>query len=212
RQYRPAHPAAADHRLFWRYPCTPACCRCKVRRCLSGIGPWLSWFTGFPGKVQPSYQRQSCAHSPAKLPGRDRGRICTAPGSIGVPPYIALPLTAWPVLPTIPAPALLATQSWTTERAADGDGTSLDTGPQRRWRDERMHMDRNSEVRSTLRPQESDIGQELLRLFLHKHRPVPKRPAFSRTSTIIVRKELLPFYYAIYDHDLCRFVELQYRN
>lgn len=73
-------------------------------------------------------------------------------------------------------------------------------------------MDRNSEVRLTLRQQESDIGQELLRLFLHKHRPVPKRPAFSRTSTIIVRKEILPFYYAIYDHDLRRFVELQYRN
>src|SRR5690606_8785333 len=165
-----------------------------------------------PGRSNLRTSANRVRTAPAKLAGRDRGRICTAPGSIGVPPYIALPLTAWPVLPTIAAPALLATQTWTTERAADGDGTSLDTGPQRRWRDERMHMDRNSEVRSTLRPQESDIGQELLRLFLHKHRPVPKRPAFSRTSTIIVRKELLPFYYAIYDHDLCRFVELQYRN
>ena len=73
-------------------------------------------------------------------------------------------------------------------------------------------MDRNSEERPTLNQRETDVKMELLRLFLKKHRPVPKRPAFSRTSTLIVRKEFLPFYYAIYDHDLARFVELQFRS
>ena len=73
-------------------------------------------------------------------------------------------------------------------------------------------MDRNNEERPTLNQRDMDVGQELLRLFLKKERPIPDRPPFSRTSTIIVRKELLPFYYAIYDHDLSRFVELQYRN
>ena len=28
---------------------------------------------------------------------------------------------------------------------------------------------------------------------------------------LVVRKEVVPFYYAIYDHDLGRFTELQYR-
>lgn len=73
-------------------------------------------------------------------------------------------------------------------------------------------MDRNSEARTALKQQDTDLGQDLLRLFLLKHRPIPRRPACSRTSTVIVRKELLPFYYAIYDHDLCRFVELQFRS
>lgn len=73
-------------------------------------------------------------------------------------------------------------------------------------------MNRNNEEGPTLRQRDVDVEQELLRLFLKKERPVPDRPPFSRTSTIIVRKELLPFYYAIYDHDLSRFVELQYRN
>ena len=73
-------------------------------------------------------------------------------------------------------------------------------------------MDRNSEERPTLNQRETDVKKELLRLFLQKQRPVPKRPAFSRTSTLIVRKEFLPFYYAIYDHDLARFVELQFRS
>lgn len=73
-------------------------------------------------------------------------------------------------------------------------------------------MARTSEEGSTLKQQDTDIGRELLGLFLQKHRPIPKRPAFSRTSTLIVRKEFLPFYYAIYDHDLARFIELQYRT
>ncbi len=51
----------------------------------------------------------------------------------------------------------------------------------------------------------------LLENFAANVRPVPKRPLHSRTSTIIIRKQVLPFYYAIYNHDLQRFVELQYR-
>lgn len=48
--------------------------------------------------------------------------------------------------------------------------------------------------------------------FLNKPRQVPHRPEASRTSTIVVRKEVVAFYYAIYDHDLERFTELQYRE
>lgn len=73
-------------------------------------------------------------------------------------------------------------------------------------------MDRNSEERLTPTQRETDLKQELLRLFLQKRRPIPKRPALSRTSTLIVRKEFTPFYYAIYDHDQARFVELQFRS
>lgn len=47
--------------------------------------------------------------------------------------------------------------------------------------------------------------------FLKKPRHVPARPEASRTSTLVVRKEVVPYYYAIYDHDLERFTELQYR-
>lgn len=56
-----------------------------------------------------------------------------------------------------------------------------------------------------------ELEKELMLQFLGKQRSIPKRPAYSRMSTLIIRKELLPFYYAIYDHDLGRFVELQYR-
>ncbi|MGV9014004.1 MAG: hypothetical protein ACOH13_15540 [Flavobacteriales bacterium] len=47
--------------------------------------------------------------------------------------------------------------------------------------------------------------------FLAKPRRVPMRPDASRTSILVVRKEVLPYYYAIYDHDLERYTELQYR-
>lgn len=63
-----------------------------------------------------------------------------------------------------------------------------------------------------MKQKDPGFEQELLQCFLEKARPAPARPAYSRTSTIIIRKELVPFYYAIYDHDRCRFLELQYRN
>ena len=59
---------------------------------------------------------------------------------------------------------------------------------------------------------DQEFERELLLEFLGRSRTVPPRPSYSRTSTIIIRKELLPFYYAIYDHDLFRFIELQYRD
>lgn len=57
-----------------------------------------------------------------------------------------------------------------------------------------------------------NLQEMLLKNFTGRPRPVPMRPLYSRTSTIIIRKQVLPFYYAIYDHDLQRFVELQYRH
>ena len=56
------------------------------------------------------------------------------------------------------------------------------------------------------------MEQGLLESFLSKPRRTPARPAWSRTSTLIIRKEALPFYYAIYDHEQGRFTELQYRS
>lgn len=60
--------------------------------------------------------------------------------------------------------------------------------------------------------QSANIEEALVRNFTGKPRQIPARPSFSRTSTIIIRKQVLPFYYAIYDHDRQRFVELQYRQ
>ncbi len=58
----------------------------------------------------------------------------------------------------------------------------------------------------------TELDALLLRNFLGKERHVPARPHWSHTSTVIIRKQVLPFYYAIYDHDLHRFTELQYRG
>lgn len=55
------------------------------------------------------------------------------------------------------------------------------------------------------------LDELVLEAFLKKPRRVPTRPGASRTSTLVVRKEIVPFYYAIYDHDLGRFTALQYR-
>lgn len=65
--------------------------------------------------------------------------------------------------------------------------------------------------RITVDQRDAEFEQELLQRFLERTRSVPSRPPHSRTSTIIIRKELLPFYFAIYDHDRYRFIELQYR-
>ncbi|MBK9421241.1 MAG: hypothetical protein IPN44_09310 [Flavobacteriales bacterium] len=59
---------------------------------------------------------------------------------------------------------------------------------------------------------ETDLTDKAVReSFLAKPRRVPTRPDASRTSILVVRKEVLPYYYAIYDHDLERYTELQYR-
>ena len=60
--------------------------------------------------------------------------------------------------------------------------------------------------------EQREMEQGLLESFLSKPRRTPARPAWSRTSTLIIRKEALPFYYAIYDHEQGRFTELQYRS
>ena len=66
--------------------------------------------------------------------------------------------------------------------------------------------------RNSMKQGDPDFEQELLQRFLESTRPVPARPHYSRTSTIIIRKEVGPFYYAIYDHERLRFIELQYRT
>ena len=63
-----------------------------------------------------------------------------------------------------------------------------------------------------MKQRDPDLEQSLLQCFLDRSRPVPPRPPYSRTSTVIIRKEVVPFYFAIYDHDRFRFIELQYRN
>ena len=57
-----------------------------------------------------------------------------------------------------------------------------------------------------------DMERRIMDRFIAKPRKHPPRPAWSRTSIVIIRKEVVPFYYAIYDHDQERFVELQYRT
>lgn len=56
-----------------------------------------------------------------------------------------------------------------------------------------------------------DIERRIMERFIAKPRKHPPRPEWSRTSILIIRKEVLPFYYAIFDHEQERFVELQYR-
>lgn len=56
-----------------------------------------------------------------------------------------------------------------------------------------------------------DLERRIMERFVSKPRKHPPRPAWSRTSILIIRKEVVPFYYAIYDHEQERFVELQYR-
>ncbi len=58
----------------------------------------------------------------------------------------------------------------------------------------------------------SDLEAELIRCFLAKPRSIPQRPSATHVSTLVIRKELLPFYFAIYDHDLGRFTALQYHT
>ncbi len=72
-------------------------------------------------------------------------------------------------------------------------------------------MEKQNAGRTSVKRRDPEFEQELLHRFLERSLPVPSRPPYSRTSTNIIRKELLPFYYAIYDHDLYRFIELQYR-
>ena len=57
-----------------------------------------------------------------------------------------------------------------------------------------------------------DMERRIVERFPSKPRKHPPRPAWSRTSILIIRKEVVPFYYAIYDHEQERFVELQYRT
>ncbi|MBS1570411.1 MAG: hypothetical protein JST45_13365 [Bacteroidetes bacterium] len=57
----------------------------------------------------------------------------------------------------------------------------------------------------------AELEGALLRNFMHTERPVPQHPHWSRTTTVVIRKQVLPYYYAIYDHELHRYVELQYR-
>lgn len=73
-------------------------------------------------------------------------------------------------------------------------------------------MQNENEGRGSMKQRDLEFEQELLQCFLERSRPIPKRPTYSRTSTIIIRKELIPFYYAIYDHDRYCFIELQYRS
>ena len=61
------------------------------------------------------------------------------------------------------------------------------------------------------RAEKQDMEQRILEQFLAKSRKHPPRPAWSHSSILIIRKEVVPFYYAIYDHEQERFVELQYR-
>lgn len=68
------------------------------------------------------------------------------------------------------------------------------------------------QLRDSTKQRDPGFEKELLQLFLERPRAVPIRPPCSRTSTLIIRKELVPFYYAIYDHDRYRFIELQYRH
>lgn len=68
-------------------------------------------------------------------------------------------------------------------------------------------VDRNKAIEEL-----TEVEEELLRCFTEKPRHIPARPAHSSTSVLVVRKEWLPFYYAIYDHDLKCFVALQYRH
>jgi len=56
-----------------------------------------------------------------------------------------------------------------------------------------------------------DMERRIMERFIAKPRKYPPRPAWSRTSIVIIRKEVVPFYYAIYDHEQERFVELQYK-
>lgn len=56
-----------------------------------------------------------------------------------------------------------------------------------------------------------DMERRIMERFLSKPRKHPPRPPWSRTSILIIRKEVVPFYYAIYDHEQERFVELQYK-
>jgi hypothetical protein len=58
----------------------------------------------------------------------------------------------------------------------------------------------------------ADLEARLLHNFVNEERPTPARPQWSHTSVVIIRKQVLPYYFAIYDHDLHRFTELQYRE
>ncbi len=72
-------------------------------------------------------------------------------------------------------------------------------------------MEKKNANRISPTQRDPDFERELLQRFLERSRPIPSRPPYSRTSTIIIRKEVLPFYFAIYDHDRYRFIELQFR-
>lgn len=56
-----------------------------------------------------------------------------------------------------------------------------------------------------------NLDKAVLDAFIGKRRPIPPRPARSRTTTLIIRKEVVAFYFAIYAHELGRFIELKYR-
>jgi hypothetical protein len=56
---------------------------------------------------------------------------------------------------------------------------------------------------------EVDLIRTVLSSFLSRARRSPRRPPRFTRSIVIVRKDVVPFYHAIYDHQRGRFVELQ---
>ena len=70
---------------------------------------------------------------------------------------------------------------------------------------------RHTTVTAQVGPLPEDLDKAVVDSFVGKRRPIPPRPARSRTTTVIIRKEVVSFYYAIYAHELGRFVELRYR-
>jgi len=56
---------------------------------------------------------------------------------------------------------------------------------------------------------ENELIRRVLTSFLSRARRLPPRPARFDRTTVIVRKDIVPFYHAIYDHVRGRFVELQ---
>ncbi|MFT3886158.1 MAG: hypothetical protein QM724_12255 [Flavobacteriales bacterium] len=56
---------------------------------------------------------------------------------------------------------------------------------------------------------EAELIRSVLSSFLSRARRLPRRPTRFTRSIVIVRKDIVPFYHAIYDHVRGRFTELQ---
>lgn len=56
---------------------------------------------------------------------------------------------------------------------------------------------------------EAELSERIVRSFLGRARRLPPKPRDFDRTTVIVRKDIVPFYHAIYDHARGRFVELQ---